>query len=289
MFSCETMTPTVSYLDSESIVDDEILSLKSIETGEEDSQEAIFASGKANFGQRVRNRLLNRDCITVTTSGDEYPKEIVLDYGEGCMNKHGELKTGKVIITLSDMMMNEGAEHVITYENVMVGDKAVELTKTKKNVGQNTDGNWEIESTLLMVTTYEDESTSTRNISGKTEWLDGFGTESKLDDIFLRYGNGSVLTSEGAEYTRDITTPLLHDRSCLYIKSGVVELNKDGQEITIDFGEGECDRWATVTTDGESKEIDLSERKGKMRGFRKGNGNGNENGGGNGNGNGGGK
>ena len=268
MMSCESLTPTVSTPDTDAIVEDEINSLKSLETGEEDSQEAIFASSHPNFRKRVAKHLLNRDCLTVTTSGDEFPKEIIIDYGDGCLTKHGELKTGKIIVTISDHPLNEGAEHVITYEDVMIGDRAIELTRTKVNKGQNEEGNWVIETTLDMKIIYSDGSFSTRYNFGQTEWLDGFGTEAKLDDIFLRSGNGSIVTSEGAEYSRDITTPLLFDRSCLYIKSGVIELNRDGTEIIIDFGDGECDRWASKTVDGVSEEIDLSKRGKKMRGFR---------------------
>lgn len=269
MFGCDDYTPTDVTSDADMIIEDEINSLKSLESGEEDSQEVIFACTKPNFRKRVINHLLNRDCITITTSGDEFPREIVLDYGDGCENRHGELRTGKVIITLSDNILNEGAEHVITYEDVVIGDRAIELTKSKVNKGQNEEGNWVIETSMEMEITYEDGSSSERYSFGQTEWIDGFGTEIKADDIFLRSGNGYVKTSEGAEYSRDITAPLLFDRSCLYIKSGVIELNRDGEEIIIDFGEGECDRWATKTVDGVSEEIDLSERGKNMTGFRK--------------------
>ena len=279
LISCENQSSNLPDNTDEIIIEDEINSLKYGEIGDEDSQQPIFGSHHHNFWQRVRNHRFNRDCITVTTSGEGYPKEIVIDYGEGCEGRHGELKTGKIIITMSDDIFNAGAEHVIKFEDVMIGEKSVELTKTRTNTGQNEEENWVMESSMVQTITYEDGSSSIRNSNGKNEWLSGFGTEEKEDDILERSFSGTVLTSEGAEYSRQTTSPLLIDRSCLYIKSGVILLDRNGTEMMIDFGEGECDRWATVTKDGVSKLVDLSKRGKNMTGFRnKGNGNGNGNG-----------
>ncbi len=267
-FSCENQSPDLLTNDLESISIDEINSLKYGEIGDEDSQEPICGSRFANFRQRIQDHRFNRDCITVTTSGEEFPKEIIIDYGEGCVGRHGELRTGKIIINISDNILNEGATYEMKFENVMIGERAVEMTKTKTNSGQNEEGNWLIESSVEQSITYEDGSSSSRSSTNVNEWLSGFGTEAKADDIFLRTGSGNVITSEGAEYSREITTALLFDRSCRYIKSGVLELNRDDKEVIIDFGDGECDLWATVTIDGESKLVDLSKRGKKIQGFR---------------------
>ena len=269
LFSCENEAVNPVVDDTESIVMDEILSLKSGEIGDEDSQQPVFGCRLPNFRQRILTHRFDSDCLTVTSSGEDYPKEIVIDYGDGCLNINGELKTGKVIISISDDILNEGAVCKIEYEDLMIGDRAIEMTKTKTNLGQNAEGNWEIETLTDLTITYEDGSSSTRSSNAKNEWLSGFGTEEKLDDIFMRTGSGNVVTSEGAEYSREITTALLFDRSCTYIKSGVIELDKNGTAIVIDFGDGECDEWATLTIDGVEKEIDLSLRGKRMTGFLK--------------------
>lgn len=270
LFSCENLERNVesTNYDLVSIVDDEIVSLKSGEIGDEDLMPVTFGCNTDNFRSRMMNHRFDSDCLTITSSGDDYPKEIIIDYGEGCEGRHGLVRTGKIIITMSDDILNKGAVHEITYENVTMGDRQIEMSKIKTNMGQSDDGNWVIETLMEQTITYEDGSTSTRNSTYANEWLSGFGTEDREDDMFMRTGSGTVVTSEGAEYTRDISTALLFDRSCLYVKSGVIELNKDGSEIIIDFGDGECDQWATVTTDGVSKVIDLSLRGRGMRGFR---------------------
>ncbi|MEA1876372.1 MAG: hypothetical protein U9N86_05875 [Bacteroidota bacterium] len=270
MFSCDNLNQNIESgdIDLVTIVDDEIVSLKSGEIGDEDVMPVTFGCNSSNFRFRMMNHRFDSDCLTVSSSGDDYPKEIIIDYGDGCEGRHGLVRTGKIIITMSDDILNEGAIHEVKYEDVTMGDRQIEMSKIKTNTGQNADGNWVIESSVEQTITYEDGSTSARNSTAASEWLSGFGTEDREDDMFMRTGSGTVVTSEGAEYTRDITTALLFDRSCLYIKSGVIELNKDGSEVIIDFGDGECDQWATVTTDGVSEIIDLSLRGRGMRGFR---------------------
>lgn len=272
LLSCENLNVNQVSDDVITIADDEILSLKSGEMGEEDVDLCVFASREPGFGQGMMGQRMGTGCATVTSSGDEYPKEMVIDFGEGCMGRQGEIRTGKILISMSADILEEGAVYTIVYENVTMGGRLVELTKTRTNMGLNEAGNWVIAMSVDQKTTYDDGSFSTRKFTGATEWLSGFGTLEKEDDIFLRTGSGSVITSEGAEYTREIATPLLFDRSCLYIKSGVVELNKNGSEVVIDFGDGTCDQWATVTTDGVTKEVDLSLRKGPkgLHGRRKG-------------------
>ncbi len=268
MFSCETLDTNLSSDEVLTIADDEILSLKSGEIGDEDTQPSLFGCSTEDFGERMLNHKFDSECVTVTSSGDDFPKEIVIDYGEGCEGRHGEVRTGKIIMTMSDDIAIAGAIYTTTFENVTMGDRQVEMTKTRTNAGQNEAGNWVIESIMEQTMTHEDGSTSTRNLTGSTEWLTGFGTEEKEDDSMLKTGSGSVVTSEGAEYTREITSALLIDRSCLYIKSGVIEMNKEGSEVIIDFGEGECDEWATVTTDGVSELVDLSKKGKGKKGFR---------------------
>ena len=58
---------------------------------------------------------------------------------------------------------------------------------------------------------------------------------------------------------------MLIDRSCKYPLSGIVEITRAGETMTIDYGTGECDNLAQVTKDGVSEEIELNSGK-----FRKG-------------------
>jgi len=62
------------------------------------------------------------------------------------------------------------------------------------------------------------------------------------------------------KYYRVIAEPIVKIEGCDYIVSGIVEFyNKkdDSWLATIDFGDGECDEWATKTWDGGSKQFSM--------------------------------
>ena len=54
------------------------------------------------------------------------------------------------------------------------------------------------------------------------------------------------------EYEKVVVEPLVKIEGCNYIVSGIIEFSKKGTWVaTINFGDGECDEWATkITKDG---------------------------------------
>ncbi|MCJ7447088.1 MAG: hypothetical protein MUO72_05330 [Bacteroidales bacterium] len=198
-------------------------------------------------------------CVNVTVSSNTYPKEIVIEYLAGCSN-HRHDKQGKVIINLSDTITNEGAVQTITYQDFYIDTIKVDLTATLKNLGKNSSGNWVITKTYTQTITKNDE-VSVRKNDESQEWTAGFETTDKKDNVYYLSGSGSVVINDAEKYAKTITTPLLFDGSCEFIKSGVIELNRNGNEVIIDYGDGTCDDKATVTTNGTTEEINLHSHK----------------------------
>lgn len=194
-------------------------------------------------------------CATVTVSGTTFPKEIVVEYLGGC-STHKHDRKGKVIINLSDTITNEGAVQTITYEDFYIDSVKVELTATLTNNGKNASGNWVIEE-IYKQTIRKNGETCVRMNTETKEWLTGFETTDMKDDKYYLTGQGSVVINDTATYSKVITTPLLIDSSCEFITSGVVELDRNGSVVTIDYGDGTCDNKATVTADGTTEEINL--------------------------------
>jgi hypothetical protein len=199
-------------------------------------------------------------CADVTESGEEYPREIIIDFGEGCEDWRGNIKTGKIIIKISDDMKNEGATRTVTYENYTVRGNEVSGSRTVINKGTNDAGNWIIESESDMLIRKVDEGIEIHRTSSATlEWLSGFETAEKSDDSFQITGSGTITQNGNVTFSRNIIVPLFRDRSCRYILSGQVELANEDGTILIDFGDGTCDNTATVTKEnGTTEEIDLT-------------------------------
>lgn len=195
-------------------------------------------------------------CATVTVSSTTYPKEIIIDYGTGCSDGHGPVKSGKIIINITDTLVTAGSSKTITTDSFYVESMAVDYSASITNLGKNSQGYWAIVSTNSQKITKPDGSIVTKSGTDTIEWINGFETADKSDDIFYESGSGSIIFKD-TTFSRVITKPLLHD-TCQFIVSGTVELLKNDSTVaTIDYGSGTCDRKATVTINGTSEEIDL--------------------------------
>lgn len=271
---CENSNPGFEDMsEGLTIAEDEVFSIKSSESTECDIDAArhsasLFRGGMGVGGAHHFFGNNFPDCATVTVSSESFPKEIIIDYGDGCSGRQGMGRTGVITIQMSDTITVEGAVYTVTYDSVSVGNKQIELTATKTNEGQNEAGNWVISSeTVMSITTVTGEETivSLREFSEQKEWLSGFGTPETEDDQFLKSGGGTITINDELTFMRNITEPVFIDRTCRYPMSGVVKITRGDEEMTIDYGDGECDNIAIVTKDGVEEEIELENGK-----FRKG-------------------
>lgn len=207
------------------------------------------------------------ECATVTESGDSYPQTITIDFGDGCEGERGRTKSGQIVITLSAPLEELGATRTVTFNNFAVNGHPVTGSRVTTNIGSESgymtftrEVNMEIET---------DRGTITRTFSGQKQWIAGFDTETCDDNVFLLSGAGSGTCHKGGERTMTITTPLRVDRTCGYISEGVIEFASDKHNGSIYFGDGTCDNVATVTRDGETREIDLDEHRARRPRGRK--------------------
>lgn len=211
------------------------------------------------------------DCATVSVDSDEFPKTITIDYSEGCTGRMGLEKKGIITIYMSDTIINEGAYYTVTIENMTMGHREISKTATFTNEGLSDAGYWEISFESLSTTSFEKDGepfTIVREFTGSREWMAGFDTPEASDDIFLLTRNGSITVNDELKFGKATVDPLLIDRSCRYPLSGIVEITRADETMTIDYGTGECDNIAHVTKDGVTEEIELNSgqfRKGFQR------------------------
>lgn len=262
IMSCERNKSMSSGID---IAESEILGLTLAEaSAEEDHSVSMEPHGTFRMfgmmgGGMGRGMHHLPECADITESGEEYPREIIIDFGEGCEDRRGNIKTGKILITISDTMVNEGATRTVTYENYTVRGNEISGSRTVVNKGKNEDGNWIIESQSEMsINRVEDGVVINRSSIATREWLTGFETPEKSDDSFRITGSGSISQDGSSAYSRQILVPLFVDRSCRYILSGQVALTNSEGTLLIDYGDGTCDNTATVTKGGVTEEIDLT-------------------------------
>jgi hypothetical protein len=262
LISCEKNKSIDSSL---SVAEGEVLGITVAEaSAEEDHSVSMEAPGTFKmFGIMEPGMGPGRhhlsECAEITESGMEFPREIIIDFGEGCEDWRGNTKTGKIIVWISDTMINEGATRTVSYENYSVRGNQVNGSKTVVNKGKNEEGNWVIESqSNITIIRAEDGMVINRVSYALIEWLTGFETAEKSDDSYLISGSGSISQDETVTFSRQVLVPMLIDRDCRYILSGQVQLTNEEGTIILDYGNGTCDNTATVTRDGEIEEIDLT-------------------------------
>lgn len=274
---CEQSDSNFDLLDEGvTMAEEEVADLKSAEAIESDISSARFGGHLLQGGMMVGGSqlFLGRGfppCATVSVDSDEFPKTITINYIEGCTGRMGLEKKGIVTIHMTDTILNEGAVYTVTFENMIMGQREISKTATYTNEGLNDLEHWVISFESLSTTTFEKQDelyTIVREFSGEQEWLEGFDTPEVTDDILLLSRNGSITVNDELKFEKTTIEPLLIDRSCKYPLSGIVEITRAGETMTIDYGTGECDNLAQVTKDGVSEEIELNS--GKFRdGFQR--------------------
>lgn len=261
--------------DNVTIAEEEIADLKSAEATDGDICSARFGGHLLQGGMMVGGSHLFfgngfPSCATVSVDSDVFPKTVTIDYTDGCTGRMGLAKKGVVTIYMSDTITTEGAYYIVTMENMTMGNREISKTATYTNEGLK-DDNQVISYVLLSTTTFEKDEevyTIVRELEGEREWIDGFGTPQMTDDKFMLNGSGTITVNDELKFAKSITEPLFIDRACRFPLSGIVEITRDEETMTIDYGTGECDNIALVTKDGESEEIELNSgqfRKGFQR------------------------
>jgi len=245
-------------LDTE-IMEDEVFSQR---TSEESAMEELYTSTDCSYEWTE----IVGPCATVTASSTEFPKTITIDFGEGCVGPYGKTKKGKILIDVSDDIRNEGATRVITFDNFYIEEAKIEGTRTATNIGESTSG-YPVISVVGDLSATKGGNTWSRTFEREREWIAGSETCERSDDEFLITGEGTTVGKKGHVIEHTILTPLhVAPAMCNYIMSGSVEITHEGKYKkrggTIDWGAGDCDNIATLTTyKGEVHEIDLDTKK----------------------------
>jgi hypothetical protein len=212
-------------------------------------------------GDKVRwfKRFGYSDCVTVTREmpGEgEFPIIITIDYGEGCGSWMWDVvKSGKIIITITGKMSEEGSKRLVTFEYFKVNGNLIEGEFTFTNLGN---ASWSRVLVGGKITT--EEGVITRESERIRTRIEGGDTDDRSDDVFKITGKASGKTLEDNTYTMDITSPLIRSKDCFWITEGTIEkVINETTVITIDFGEGECDNLATKQIgDEEPEEFEMN-------------------------------
>lgn len=206
---------------------------------------------------------------TVTIDSVTAPgfRKVTVDFGSSnIVCADGRTRRGKIIIRHAGKYFDAGTVIAISFDNYFVNDNQVLGTKTITNNGTNAQGHptfsVEVDGSLVLGS---GTGTITWKSSRTREYLEGYLTPgNRFDDKVQVTGSASGTTASGNAFTVTITSPLLRDFTCplgdgrWHFVSGTLVMTRTGKsDVTIDFGNGACDKLATATVNGKVFNITL--------------------------------
>ncbi len=221
-------------------------------------------SGGVETPNRYRERYRWGKCPDIHIVKEEggWPCSITLNYGEGTELTNGRVIAGIIEIYQTAPRRDNGIR-TVTFTDFSVDEIGITGVSVKTFNAEELTVNIVRDLTF----TLEDGTTIDRNSERVRTWIEGLDTPlDHTDDIFEINGHVNCTDSDGNTYRRDITTPLTIRGDCRWIVSGEVTLSKNGVDFAvINYGDGECDQLATMTTEEGSKEFKIGERKRQKR------------------------
>lgn len=186
---------------------------------------------------------------------------ITINFGTGCTDSKGNVRTGIINVEFIGKRFLPASKIITTFDGYTINGIQIEGTRTVTNISGSTEGNPKFSIVLIGgKATWPDGTTATRIVDRTREWIRG---ANPLNDEWIVDGTSSGTNRNGVAYTVEITTPLVYKRECAIGKrvflpvEGVKELTTANNKITIDYGNGDCDKTVTVTINGRSKTVEV--------------------------------
>jgi hypothetical protein len=196
------------------------------------------------------------DCITVTTVITATTKEKTIDFGEGCELPNGNILAGIINLSYAKDMDLAQKTLVLALENFSFNGVAVEGGADIVRVRSNANGNPQGTANARFSATWLDGETASFEGTRTREWIEGYGSGFWGDNVFLITGKRTFVNREGNTFVKEVISPLRRELSCRFIVSGVLNITRNTNTASLDFGDGSCDAKGILTLpDGSSEEV----------------------------------
>jgi hypothetical protein len=222
------------------------------------------SSGRAVPKERLDGRFACAE-VTLELATDNSPQRprgvIIINFGDGCQDGRGNQRKGIIRVAYTGRRFAPGSTVVTTFTNYSVNDIRIEGTRTVTNTSTSSDNDPQF---VIELTdgkaTWPDQTVATRTSLRTRTWV---RANSPTGDFWRVTGTASGTNRNGRTYAMEILEPLVFTRGCangnrLFMPvEGVKQLTVDGRVITIDYGDGACDRKVTVTVNGKAQEVEV--------------------------------
>jgi hypothetical protein len=224
-----------------------------------------FGSGRTKGTITVNDNRFRCDGspLTVTleriNANPDSPSGIItVDFGtSGCEDFEGNVRKGKLVFTYNGRRYVSGSTVVTTGVDYSINGVKLEGTRTLTNVST---GNTPRFTAVLAngKATFEDGSVAERESTITWQWIKAaIPADHKL--IIDQSSEASGTTRGGRAYEVSLLEDLTYQRFCGIAVSGIKQYVIEGEkEITIDYGDGTCDRAIQITVNGVTRNISVN-------------------------------
>ena len=164
--------------------------------------------GSSSGSQAVSTtNILSSAIITVNTTAG-FPKNITIDFGNGCTSPNGIVHKGKIHVTLSDSVRKTGSTALITFTNYYINNYKKEGSITWRNTSTASTKGWQRKVTGGKITAPDGRFWLHSGIRDVVQISGALTPGSLLDDIFLITGNHTITNAAGKTRNCYITEAL---------------------------------------------------------------------------------
>ncbi len=227
--------------------------------------EPEYSGGRTSGTVTINDNRFQCDGIVIAIQPDpgstiEVPKGVLtVDFGTtGCTDLKGNVRKGKLIFTYQGKRFMPGSTVVTTTDSYYINGTRLEGKRTLTNV-QESDSVAPRFNVVLAngKATFTDESFATRESNITFQWNRG---DNPLNDSLQIFNSSTAsgTTRFGRNYSVVLLQDLIFKRHCGIAVSGIKKYTLDSEkEVTIDYGNGTCDRSFVITINGVSRTISL--------------------------------
>jgi hypothetical protein len=219
------------------------------------------ASYTATHGKQVEDSIIH-GCPTLTIAGSGWPKTVTLDFGTGCHCNDSIIRSGSIVSVITGPWIQTGTVVTSTFNNYHENINGVDYQATGTQIITNQGPNIDLHpvySVNVQGSVISQYGTISYTSQRTNEWFAGYNSWlNPFDDEYRITGSASGTDINGDPFLITITDPLEFAIMCDWthfwiIKKGKFDLSYPGTtypNITVDYGNGECDYTIYVTVNG---------------------------------------
>lgn len=200
------------------------------------------------------------ECATITFSLSDdstYVDSVFIDYGTDGCEWNGRTRKGKMIISQDGKKKDKGTITKVELENFYVDDYKVEGVKTIENLGL-VQGTLTVSSHVVVNGGKITSPDGAKTFQWNADRINVAGLDNSFKPFFSIEGTANGVNVNGTSFTITTSKPLKAIWGCPRIVEGVLNVTPQGMATrTLDYGDGTCDYKATITVNGNTKNIIL--------------------------------